>query len=723
MPSAPASPRVESVIAAMSPAEKIGQLTMVSADLGEDAPSLPTRHLEAIRAGMAGSVLNLWGAEAVHEAQRAAVEDSRLRVPALFAYDVIHGQRTNFPIPLGEAAAFDPDLWERTARAAAVEAAADGVALTFAPMLDTARDPRWGRIAESFGEDPWLGARYAEAKTRGFQNGDLTAPASIGATAKHFCAYGAVSAGREYASVDVSRRELYEVYLPPFEAAVRAGAIAIMPSFNDLGGVPMTANAALLRGALRERWGFDGVIVSDFTAVGELMAHGVAGDLAEAAALALNAGVDIDMASDAYLQGLPVALERGLVGMEAIDAAARRVLTLKERLGLFEAPYGRGATPTPPEIFAAHRALAREAALRSIVLLQDRDALLPLDPNERRSLAAIGPLADASEEMPGCWAGPGGVNRPATFLEGLKEALPDWRIEFRRGCGVLLDGEPDGLRQAVDAARAADMVLLCLGEAAHMSGEAASRARPGVPDVQRRLAEAVLDLGKPVIVTLSSGRPLTAPWLFERASTVLATWFLGDEAGGALADTLTGRRSPGGRLPVTWPRSTGQIPIYYGRRPTGRPADPANTMTSRYIDSPVEPQFPFGHGLSYGRFVYGNLRASPEVFGPDGAITIEADVANEGAAAAEETALLFIRDLVASMARPVLELKGVAKLTLAPGERGAVRFSLRAADLAFVDEEGVARLETGCFDVFVGPNADPSELLRARVTLRGAAAG
>lgn len=716
----PTSARVEALLQAMTPAEKIGQLTMINAGWGPDGPELSAAQRDSIRAGEVGSTLNLWGARATGEAQRVAVGDSRLGVPLLFAFDVIHGQRTIFPIPLGEAAAFDPDLWERTARAAAEEAAADGVALVFAPMLDAARDPRWGRIAESFGEDPWLGARYAEARIRGFQHGGLADPAAVGATAKHLGAYGAVEAGREYASVDISRRLLHEVWLPPFAAAVRAGACAIMPSFNDLGGVPMTANAAILTDLVRRRWGFDGIFISDFNAISELMAHGVASDLAEAAALALKAGMDIDMASDAYPKGLPVALQRGLVDGTMIDAAVRRVLTLKERLGLFDAPQGRGAAPVPPEALARHRALARDAARRSIVLLQDRDGLLPLragrpDGGTPR-LAVIGPLADARSEMHGCWGGAGEVRNAVTFLEGVRAALPGQAILHARGVDIAGD-DPGGVAEAVEAARASDIVLLCLGEAALMSGEAASRARPGAPDGQRRLAEAVLDLGKPVIVTLTAGRPLIAPWLFERASTALATWFPGDEAGHALADVLTGRWSPSGRLPVTWPRAAGQIPIYYGRRPTGRPADPANVMTSRYIDAPVEPQFPFGHGLSYGRFTYGAPRVSPIAIGPGDAIVVEADIVNEGPAAGEETALLFIRDRVASMARPVLELRGAVRLTLAPGERGTARFRLAAADLAFIDEEGVPRLESGDFDIHVGPSADPARLLSARLTL------
>ena len=551
--------RIDTLLAAMTLEEKIGQLNMVAASRAITGPGEIHEVREGVRSGRIGSLLNLWGDEDVRAVQRLAVEESRLRVPLLLGLDVIHGHRTIFPVPLAEACALAPDLWERTARAAAEEAAEDGVAMTFAPMLDVARDPRWGRMVESPGEDPWVASEMATAKTRGFQGRDLAAADSLAATAKHFCAYGAVAAGREYASVDVSERSLLEIYLPPFSAAVAAGAAAVMPAFIDIAGIPMTANAPLLQGWLRDRLGFDGVIVSDYGAVRELLNHGVAGDAAEAAALALAAGVDIDMMSNAYAEGLPGALERGLVTMAAIDASVRRVLELKERLGLFDDPYQRGA-PRPladGRSPAGYRELAREAGRRAIVLLTHRNGVLPLS-REATRIAVVGPLAEAAGEMLGSWASAGDADKAVAILDGLRAALPRRRIDFARGADIDSDDE-SGIPPAVELCAEADVVVLCLGEAAAMSGEAASRADLGLPGRQRALAEAVFAAGKPVVVLLSSGRPLALPWLFERADAVLATWFLGSEAGHAVADVLTGGIQPLRKIAdkLAAPRRTG----------------------------------------------------------------------------------------------------------------------------------------------------------------------
>jgi beta-glucosidase len=694
--------RIEGLLQAMSFDEKLGQITMVRADFGEAGAVLGPAKLAEIQAGRAGSILDLWGVDRIHDAQRAAVEGSRLGIPLLFTLDVLHGYETIFPIPLGEAAAFDPSLWQRTAHAAAIEAASAGIALTYAPMLDVGRDPRWGRIAESPGEDPWLASRFAKAKVRGFQQGDLSHSQAVAATAKHFAGYAAVMAGREYASVDISARTLEEVHFPPFLASVRAGVAAIMPAFVDLAGVPMTAHRDMLDGVLRRRWGFDGVIVSDFGAVGELLVHGVAADAAEAAALALNAGVDIDMVSGAYLEGLPVALARGLVSMEQIDNAVRRVLKLKAALGLFENPFGRGSRALTPAQREEHRALARDAARRSIVLLQNRNGLLPLKAGPGR-LAVAGPLSDAAGDMLGPWRAAGDAKDTVSFLDGLKKALPGWCITRTEGCAPR------------DALREADVILLCAGESASMCGEATSRARPTLPDDQRRLAEAVLASGKPVIVALTSGRPLIDPWLFEKADAVLATWFLGSEAGAALADILTGATNPSGKLPVSWPCDAGQIPIFYAQRPSGRPAKPNEHDTSKYLDVPVEPQFVFGHGLSFTRFVYGEPRASSEIVRQGDRFFVEADITNEGAVEGEETAFLFIRDPVATVARPLLELKGFEKIRLAPGASGTVRFELTSDDLGFPGKDGELCLEPGEVQLLVGPSSGPTMLKSCRV--------
>jgi len=707
--------RIASLIRSMTLAEKIGQLTMISGGVETAGAELSDRQIDLIRAGEAGSVLNVMGIDAISAARRAASQ-TRLGIGTLVCLDVLHGHDTIFPIPLGEAAAFDPALWTETARVAAEETRAADIDLTFAPMLDVARDPRWGRIAESFGEDPCVGARFAEAKVKGFQQDFADGAPFLAATAKHLGAYGAVIAGREYNSVDISSRALHEVHLPAFEAAVRSGVAAIMPSFNDLAGVPMTANVAILRELVRERWGFDGVMISDYSAVAELITHGVAADLAEAAALPLKAGIDIDMVSDAYPQGLPIALERELIDEALIDEAVSRVLQLKARLGLLSGSSAKASRPQAGGALEQHRALAREAAQRSMVLLQNRGGLLPLFEGQGQSLAIIGPLADARQDMLGPWWANGKPDSVTTFLKGLRDGLSGWSLAHARGSGITKD-DPASFTEAIDIARNADMIVLCLGEAASMSGEAASRAQPDIPASQRRLAEAVFDLGKPVIVTLSAGRPLVAPWLFDRADAVVVTWFPGIEAGPALADLLSGRVDPTAKLPVCWPADAGQIPIFYAQRPTGRPADPANGMTSRYIDAPVEPQFPFGHGLSYTRFSYRDLRLSAETLRPGETVIVETEIVNDGPVDGEEIAFLFIRDPVASVTRPTLELEGFARVSVAAGASETARFALSTDDIAFPDENGRRVLEAGKIEIAVGPNADPASLLRTQLEI------
>ena len=709
--------RIDTLLAAMTLEEKIGQLNMVTAGHAVTGPVLASGVTKGIRAGRIGSLLNIWGAREVYAVQKLAVEETRLGIPLLIGFDVLHGHKTIFPIPLAEAASFDPLLWERSAREAAIEAAADGISVAFAPMLDIARDPRWGRIAEGPGEDPFVGAEFAKAKVRGFQGTGLpeglAGAGVVAATAKHFGAYGAALAGCDYASADVSKRLLHEVYLPPFAAAVAAGCAAIMPAFNDVAGVPMTAHIPLLRDWLRRDIGFDGVIVSDFNAIAELLRHGVAGDLAEAAAAALLAGVDIDMMSDAYGQGLPEAIARGLVTIDLVDAAARRVLKLKEHLGLFDDPYRRGSAGAATSgVAAARRDLARGAARRSIVVLAN-DHVLPLLPSFRR-IALIGPLADARAEMLGPWAAAGSAAGPITIRDGLAAALPDAEIVFAPGVTIAGD-DTSGIAAAREICRGADLVLLCLGEAANMSGEAASRANPGLPGVQSALAEAIFDLGKPVIALISSGRPLMIAAIVEKARAVVATWFLGVEAGNAIADVLMGKFNPTGRLPVSWPRDVGQVPIFFATRPSGRPANPDDHYTSKYLDMPVEPLFFFGHGLSYSRFTLTNLRANNAEFKRGDELTIEVDVINEGPAAGEASVFLFARDVVASVARPVLELKGVGKIGLAPGEGGTVCFRLAAAALAFPGSDLKPVLEPGEFLLFAGQSADPRQMLTINV--------
>mgnify|MGYP005853391987 CR=1 FL=1 len=706
-----ASPHVERLIAEMTLAEKAGQLTLLSADLAVTGPTVSADYLERVRSGGVGSLFNLHGRERIAAVQRVAVEETRLGIPLLFGLDVLHGHRTIFPIPLGETATFDPALWRRTARAAAREATADGVDLTFAPMLDVARDPRWGRIAESFGEDPVVGRRFAAEKVAGFQGPRPDAPDALAACAKHIGAYGAVLAGRDYAMVDVSDRLLDEVYLPPFEAAVAAGALAIMPSFNDLAGIPATAHAALLAGRVRGRWGFSGLFVSDYGAVAELVVHGVAADLAEAAALALRAGVDFDMMGDAYVRGLAGALDRGLSTMDEVDAAVRRVLSAKERLGLFADPCRRTRTILPDEEIATNRAIAREAAARSMVLLSDPAGILPVGPAVRR-IAVIGPLGDAADEMVGPWWAAYRDGDAVSPLVGLRLAFPDREIVFAEG--VANDGEDaSGIPAAVAAAADADLVVLCLGESRWSSGEAASRATLALPGRQEELARAILATGRPVLLVLFVGRPFAIAPLIEGAAATLVAWFPGSEGGNALADVLAGRVAPEGRLPVSWPAHVGQVPVFFGRRRGGRPPAASNRYTSKYVDCPTEPLFPFGHGLTGTAFEIRALRVRPDRVPLDALseVAVEVDVVNVGARAGTEAVFLFVHDRVASVARPELEFRDVARIRLAPGERGTVRFALAPADLAFPAGDGSPVIEPGRFEILVGPSADRAGLV------------
>ena len=705
--------RIEQLIDSMSLEEKLGQLTMTACSYAVTGPVLAGDSTDAIRAGTIGNLLNLSGTAPIHELQRMAVEQSRLGIPLLVGLDVIHGHRTLFPIPLAEAGAFDPEAWERSAREAASEAAADGLAMTFAPMLDVSRDPRWGRTAEGPGEDPWLASCIARAKVRGFQGRDLTAGDALAAVAKHFCAYGPVTAGREYAAVDVSERAVREVHLPAFAAAVEAGVVAVMPAFTDLAGIPLTAHRALLRDCLRDELGFNGVLVSDYNAIAELLKHGVAADLAGAATLALKAGVDIDMMSDAYRRGLPLALQRGAVVIEEIDEAVWRVLRLKERLGLFSDPYRRGSRTESPSTLAERRRFARTLAARTLVLLKNESQTLPLSGTLRR-LAVIGPLADASGEMRGPWWAAGDADSQVSLMAGLRTEWP--QVELRAAPGVSIDGaDRGGIGAAVELCEDVDAVLLCLGEAATMSGEAASRAEPGLPGEQLALAQAVIERaharGTRVIAILFSGRPLIIPWLAAHADAVLAAWFPGSEAGHAIVDIISGRVSPSARTPISWPRAVGQIPIFFAQRPGGRPADSKDHFTSRYLDLPNEPLYPFGHGLSYGRCRLANLRARPERVTRNDVILVEVDASNDGARAVDETVFLFTHDRIASVTRPLLELKGFARLTLQPGESRTARISVPAGELAFPGIDLQPLLERGEIELLVGPCADRGRCL------------
>lgn len=700
--------RIARLLRRMTLAEKIGQMTMISLGGPPTGPVANAADLDTVRRAEAGSVLNLVGRTRIDELRRIAREESRLGLPILVGLDVLHGYRTIFPVPLGEASAFDPALWRATAAAAAREALAEGIDLTFAPMLDVARDPRWGRIVEGPGEDPWLAVRFAGAKVEGFQGASLD-EASLAATAKHFCAYGAVTAGRDYATVDLSDRSLEEVYLPPFRAAVAAGVAAIMPAFVDLTGLPMTANRTLLVNRLRRRWGFDGVVVSDWTAIAELVRHGVAADEAEAAALALLAGVDIDMVGGTYRRGLPVALERGLVDETAIDAAVARVLVLKERLGLFETDRPR---PGPRDSLD----LATDAAARSAVLLKNTGGLLPL--GSVTSLALIGPFAGSGLDAIGPWSGCGEPDEAVTLAAALRDAVPGCRITAVGGAEPTGPGVTD-LDAAVEAARAAEIVLLCLGEPARLSGEAASRVDPGITGGQETLARAVLAVGRPTVVILTCGRPLIAPWLFEAADSVLVAWFPGSRGGPAIADLLTGRREPTGRLPVTWPRHVGQIPLHYGQRTGGRPFDPANVFTSRYVDMPNAPQFPFGAGQGYARLRLVGLTVPDRRLHSGDRVEVVVEVANDGDRDGTAVLFLFVHARVALPSRPGLELRAVEHRRVAAGSTVQVTVTVDVAALGSMDETRNPSPEPGWYDIRAGFDADPAGHLVAALEILG----
>jgi len=592
---------IDGLLARMTLEEKLGQLQQLD---GEAQGSYRPEHLALARQGRLGSTLNVRGAVHVNELQRAAFEESRLRIPLIFGFDVIHGYRTVFPIPLGEAASWDPAAVERAASIAAAEARAAGVQWTFAPMVDIARDPRWGRIAEGAGEDPYLGSAMARARVRGFQGHHYSRPDKVVACAKHWVGYGAAEGGRDYNTTDLSERLLRKVYFPPFHAAVEAGIGSVMSAFNDLDGVPASANPFTLTQVLRKEWGFDGMVVSDYTSVVELINHGIAADEADAARQALSAGVDMEMVSRSYATHVPRLVQEGRLPTAVVDEAVRRVLRVKLRAGLFDAPYANADRERATLLTPESRAAAREIAARSMVLLKNERGVLPLSPSIAR-LAVVGALADDRPDMMGNWTGDGRADDVVTVLAGIKAAVgPATRVTYAKGVSVDLEVLADaaaheaadraGIEEAVRVAREADAVVLFLGETGDMSGEASSRASLDLPGRQLELAQRVVGAGRPTAVVLMNGRPLTIPWLAEHASAILEAWFPGTEAGNAVADVVFGRVNPGGKLPVTFPRTVGQVPIYYNHENTGRPPDANNKYTSKYLDVPWTPLYPFG---------------------------------------------------------------------------------------------------------------------------------
>ncbi len=699
--------RINLLLARMTLAEKLGQLQQLD---GEANGNARPEHLELVRQGLLGSTLNVRGAARTNQLQRIAVNESRLKIPMIFGFDVIHGYRTVFPIPLGEAASWDPGAAERAAAIAAAESRAAGVHWTFAPMVDIARDPRWGRIAEGSGEDPYLGAAMARARVLGFQGRDYSASNKVVATAKHWVAYGAAEAGRDYNTTDVSERNLREIYFPPFKAAVDAGVGTFMSAFNDLNGVPTSANPYTLTKVLRGEWKFDGFVVSDYTSVEELINHGVAANGKEAAREAINAGVDMEMVSRLYNKHGGELLKERQVSLRTIDEAVRRILRIKFRLGLFDKPYVDEAREGATIFNSGNVAAARELAARSMVLLKNENNTLPLN-KAVRSIALIGPLADSKKDMLGSWTGDGNPEDAVTLIQGIRSKVPQAKINHVTGCDVPCE-KTDGFDDAVKAARSSDVVILAVGESAEMSGEAASRSSLDLPGRQLDLVKAVQATGKPVVIVLMNGRPLTINWMAEHSAAILETWFAGTQAGNAIADVIFGDVNPGGKLPVTFPRAVGQIPLYYNHMNTGRPPDEKNKYTSKYLDVAGTPLFPFGFGLSYTQFKITNLALSNRRIRPAGKVTVSVDVENVGRRAGDEVVQLYIRDLAASVTRPVKELKGFQRITLQPGEKKRVEFTLGPKELGFYNRSMSFVVEPGEFKVMVGSSSE--DLIEAK---------
>lgn len=709
--------RVEALLAQMTLEEKIGQLRQLRY-LDHHSTELGNR----VAAGGAGSALNIFEPDEIRQLQRRAVEDSRLGIPLIIGRDVIHGFRTIFPIPLGLSATWNPDLIRRSAQIAAAEARQTGIHWTFAPMIDVTRDPRWGRVAESPGEDPFLASVFARAMIAGFQGNDLSAPDSLAATAKHFAGYGKAEGGRDYNTTWIPDQQLWEVYLPPFEAAVDAGVATLMTAFNDLNGIPATGNRFLLKDVLRERWGFDGFVVSDWDSVVEMISHGFAANKRQAGTKALLAGLDMEMKSDALAHAIPRMIEEGIWTEADLDQRVRHILRVKFALGLFENPYPAEGAAYPPPLDPRGAEVATRAAIESFVLLKNEGDVLPLDPNA--SIALIGPLADAPRDQLGTWAFDGQSMDTITPREAFQRLAESEGLQFHYAAGLAYsrDQSRDGFAQALAAAKEADVIVFVGGEEAILSGEAHSRAVLDLPGAQAELINELAKLDKPLILVVMAGRPLTLEPILEDVDAFLYAWHPGTMGGLALAKVLRGGAEPSGRLTITFPRTVGQIPIYYGHRNTGRPfvaeefvpideIPLATTQSSvghrsYYLDYGHHPQYPFGYGLGYTTFDYSEVRLSrPEATVGD-AVEASVTVTNTGERAGSEVVQLYIHDPVAGITRPVKELKGFEKLTLAPGESREVRFEVTPTMLSFPDPDGHRHLEPGMFRIFIGPNSE-----------------
>ncbi|MFZ6733283.1 glycoside hydrolase family 3 N-terminal domain-containing protein [Undibacterium sp. Ji42W] len=705
--------KVDALLKQMTLEEKVGQLHQLSGrDLTGPANNRNTNILAEIRKGKIGSMLNVRGVAETREVQAAALQ-SRLKIPLLFSLDVIHGYKTIFPIPLAEAASWDLPAIEQSAQVAAKEAAASGIHWTFAPMVDISRDPRWGRVMEGAGEDTYLGSQIARARVLGFQGKKLGGTDAVMATAKHFAAYGAAIAGRDYNAVDMSEHQLWEIYLPPFKAAVDAGVATFMNSFNTLNGIPATGSAYLQRDILKGVWKYQGFIVSDWASIAEMVKHGYAADISDAAQKAINAGSDMDMEGFAYSSSLVQLVKSGKVKTALLDDAVRRILYKKFELGLFDDPYRFSDAKREQDALndPSHRLIARDVARKSLVLLKNDKQTLPLN-KAVKSIAVIGPLANARRDLEGGWIVKSDAAQVVSLLDGIRSHVAkDTEVIFSPGCDVACT-TTDGFAAAMAAADKADTVLLVLGESWDMSGEAKSRTDLGLPGLQTQLFEAVRLKGKPVTVVIMAGRPLVFNTVADQATAVLYTWFAGSEGGNAIADVLFGDYNPSGKLPMTFPRSVGQIPISYDTYETGRPVQDVKNVVykSAYIDTPNTPRYAFGHGLSYTDFSYSNLSFSHKNMQPGSTVTVSFDLRNTGKRDGEEVVQLYLRDPVASIVRPVKQLKGFHKIKLVAGEQKRVSFTIDQAMLSFYDSKLTWIAEPGKFIIMLGSASDDIRL-------------
>ncbi|MDD2515011.1 MAG: beta-glucosidase BglX [Proteiniphilum sp.] len=709
--------RVDSVLKLMTLEEKIGQMTQFSANWSITGPVMSDDFKPYLEKGLIGSIFNATSVEGIRRMQQIAVDSTRLGIPILFGQDVIHGYKTIFPIPLAEACSWDLEMMRRTAEIAAIEAASDGINWTFAPMVDIGRDARWGRVMEGAGEDPYLGSRVAQARIIGFQGGvggkALGEVHTLLATGKHLAAYGAAEAGRDYHTAELSEHTLRNVYLPPYEAAAKAGVGTFMASFNEINGVPATGDRWLLTDILRGEWGFRGFVVSDYTGVNELVPHGFAEDEQHAAELSVNAGIDMDMTGATFIKHLSKSVEEGKVSEETIDNAARRILEMKFLLGLFDDPYrylneerARKNSMTPEFMETARKAVAA-----SVVLLKNENNLLPIPKETAVTLALVGPLMNDSVNLNGEWAGLGDRNKSVPILKGLTEKYKDSAVKLIYAEGSSIDETTPGMiAGAVSAARRADIVVAAMGESYHWSGEAAVRTDIRLPEAQRQLLEALKETGKPIVLVNLSGRPLDLSREEEEMDAILQAWFPGTQGGHGIADVIAGDYNPSARLVMSFPRNVGQIPIYYNRKNTGRPVDLNDERVdykSNYLDSSITPLYPFGYGLSYTTYVISNLALDKSSMkAVDDRITVTATVQNSGEREGEMVVQLYVRDLVGSVTRPVKELKGFQKIALKAGESRQVTFELRAEELAFYGIDMEKKTEPGNYKLWVAQNSD-----------------